>query len=147
MNVVWSKEGRPVGCSHDVPPEWVWRLSLGLTGLAVGLWIAVAVGDASFEVVLFHLANIAAAFGGVGVVDMMIQDRRQLGRGEVTDLIELKHLLEKACEHDIELEPLPRDLHEQITNAELKHWARRANEALINDALRRVGAAMRESQA
>lgn len=142
MKVEWTSKGRPVGCSHDVPSERSWYVVLGLAGLGLGGLVGVVLGDEPAGV--RYLALGLTVITAVGAIALMRQGRRQLYQDTLAHVFELNHLLEAARSYRIELPALPMKTPGQMTNAELKRWAREANDHLVDEALRELGRQLSE---
>lgn len=142
MKVEWTSKGRPVGCSHDVPSERSWFVVLGVEGVGIGALIGGSLGQAHVGLVYLALGLMVVA--AAAAIELMRQSRRQLYQGTLAHVFELNHLLEAAHSYRIELPALPMKTPGQMTNAELKRWAREANDHLVDEALRELGRQLSE---
>ena len=147
MKVEWTKDAVPVGCEHEVPSRMAWRVMLAVSGAGLGLWSGFVLAPSQPHAqILLPIGALALLVGGYGLAQCLWQSRRQLYKDSMDHLIELNHLVERAREQHIELEPLPMRTPGQMTNAELKRWARKANQQLLDNALRRVGRSLRDHE-
>ena len=138
MNVTTDDSGRPTRCDHNVPDSEatvIAKLMVIGASIFAALTFLWWLNGETFEGP--HTMNIPFLAGVFLALAMLIfRHQRKKARARIfespeTDVDALMTLFDRATEHGIELPALPREEVGDITNAELKQWAKQANDVLV----------------
>ena len=142
MNVTTDDSGRPMRCDHNVPDTEAnviaKLLVIGASifaALTFVWWLNGETFDGPHSMNIPFLAGVLLVLATLIFRHQHKTAHTRISESPETDFDALMTLFDRATEHGIELPALPREEVGDITNAELKQWAKKVNDVLVRHSL------------